>query len=203
MDIGTLKKVAPAPAKELCEDLQLDDEAKAFLLEGQDVQAYIKGLIDAGMLEAACKVLARALPRREAVWWACVCARRALPTDAPAQLAQTLAAAEAWVYKPADEIRRGAYAKAEEVGLLTPSAWAAMAAFWADGSMGPPDAPAVPAPAHLTAIAVGGAMALAAVADPEPDNIMAAWESFLTRGLDIAQGGNGRLPDDPPAQAAG
>ena len=203
MDIGTLKKVAPAPAKELCADLQLDDEAKAIMLEGQDILAFIKGLIDAGMHEAACKVLARALPRREAVWWACVCARGVLPTDAPEPLAQTLAAAEAWVYKPADEIRRDAYAKAEAVGLLTPPAWAAMAAFWADGSMGPPDAPVVPAPAHLTAIAVGGAMALAAVVDPEPEKIPVAWESFLTRGLDIAQGGNGRLPDDPPARPAG
>lgn len=203
MDIGTLKKVAPAPAKELCAELQLEDEAKAILLEGQDVQAFIKGLIDAGMLEAACKVLARALPRREAVWWACLCARCAMPPDAPDQLAQTLAAAEAWVYKPADDIRRAAYAKAEAIGLLTPPAWAAMAAYWADGSMAPPDAPMVPAPAHLTAIAVGGAMALAAVVDPAPDKIPAAWEGFLTRGLDIAQGGNGRLPDDPPAQSAG
>jgi hypothetical protein len=72
------------------------------------------------------------LPRREAVWWACGCARRLLG-DLPKDQAAGLLAAEAWVYQPDDEHRQAAL----DIGIRGDSkdaqTWLALAAGWSGG----------------------------------------------------------------------
>jgi hypothetical protein len=153
-------------------------------------------LIRGGLLTDAVRFLAHALPRREAVWWACTCARFTLPPAAPPDVVAALQASEAWVFQSTEENRRAAMEKAEAAGLDTPSAWSAVSVFWSGGSMAPPDAPPVPPAKRLFATAVTSTILLAAV-QTEPHLADQKYRRFLEAGIDIAQGGSGR-----PAQAS-
>jgi hypothetical protein len=104
-------------------------------------------------------------------------------------------AAEEWVRKQTDEIRRAAFAHAERGGFGTAEAWAAVAAFWSGDSMAPPDQPKVPPGPHLGSTAAAGSIALASVRT-HPDRREARARRFLESGRDIAGGGAGRLPPE-------
>lgn len=152
---------------------------------------YLTLLMDGQRHIDAVRFLARALPKREATWWACLAARRALGENPKAELLQALAAAERWVYTPTEENRRLCLAAAEATGFASPASWAAMAAFWSAGSMAPPDVPAVPPAEHLTGKAVAGAVLLSAVLE-QPHLAADKYRLFLAQGIDIACGGDGR-----------
>lgn len=145
-----------------------------------------------GALVEACQLTAHAMPKREAVWWACMCARsvpdpQILPVDAAA-----LEAAEAWVRRPEELVRRAALAAAEAAAFRSAEAWAAMGAFWSGGSMAPEGQPVVPAGEHLTGHAIGGGVVLAGIRRA-PQDMEARLKRFLTSARDIAGGGAGRM----------
>ena len=90
----------------------------------------------------AVRLCAHALPRREAVWWACMCARGVPPQALPAADIAALNAAETWVRKPGDEaLRRAAWDAAQATDFRSPEAWAAVGAFWSGGSLSPEGQP--------------------------------------------------------------
>ena len=149
-------------------------------------------LAAAGFLPEAATLIAHALPKREAVWWACMCARHTAPLDV-LPLAELCAAAETWVRKQTDESRRAAFEMAQTLGLDTPEAWAAVGAFWAGDSMAPLGQPKVPPAPHLTGTAIAGSVNLAAVRG-DPLRRDARLARFLDSARDIAAGGAGRLP---------
>jgi hypothetical protein len=156
-----------------------------------DVPAAVAALRAADMAGEAARLVAFALPKREAVWWACMCAR-AVPAPVGPEDMKALELAEAWVFKPADETRRQAFAHAQAAEFGTPEAWAAVAAFWSGDSMAPLGQPVVPPTANLAGTAVAGSVALAAVRiSPEKRN--ARLERFLDSAAEIAGGGSGRL----------
>ncbi len=97
-----------------------------------------------------------------------------------------LAAAEKWVRDPSDENRRAAYSLAEELEMETPASWTGVAAFYSDGSMGPPDVPPVPPGEDLTGKAVNGGITIAAYDDPA--NLMKRKQAYTELGLKIAAG---------------
>ncbi|MGJ0486961.1 MAG: DUF6931 family protein [Methylomicrobium sp.] len=148
-------------------------------------------LLEQQLYSDAIRFLARALPKREATWWACICARGIMTQDTPPAMRAALEAAEQWVYKPTEANRRLADAAARATSFDGPAAWAAMAAFWSEGSMAPEDAPAVPPADNLTGKAVAGAVMLAAVME-QPEKAQDKYRFFLEQGVDIANGGNGR-----------
>jgi hypothetical protein len=120
-------------------------------------------LIEHAHFQDATRVLAHALPRRVAVWWACRCVRAVLDDRASPQDVAALQAAETWIREPSEEHRRASMTAAEATELCTPAGWVAVAAFWSGGSLAPPDVPAVPPGACLSTHAVSGAVMLAAV----------------------------------------
>src|SRR5882762_491792 len=77
---------------------------------------FLRTLVAAGKIADAVTFCAYLLPRREAVWWACGCARTLLGDIAQSRAA-CLLAAEAWVYQPDDEHRQAAL----EVGIQSDS----------------------------------------------------------------------------------
>jgi len=191
-DLVSLNKVLIPKAAVICQDIQLDQQALKCLESDPGPVEFLNALITRQLYPDAVRFLARALPKREAVWWACLSARSSL-ADNPAQnLPQALEAAEAWVYKPTEPHRRQANVAAQIASFENPAAWAAMAAFWSDGSMAPEDAPVVPPAESLTAKAVAGAVMLAAVQN-QPEKANDKYLFFLEQGADIANGGNGRL----------
>ncbi len=147
----------------------------------------------AGFLLEATRLVAHALPKREAVWWACMCAAHTAPLDLLEPDRQAREAAEGWVRQQTEAQRRSAMQHAEASGFATPEAWAAVAAFWSGDSMAPEGQPAVPPAAHLTGTAVAGAVALSSVRG-DPTRQPARLKRFLESGRSIAAGGPGRLP---------
>ena len=153
---------------------------------------FLQHLMDERNFEAAVKFLAFALRTREAVWWACVCARMELQDPIAEDVANALVAAETWVRKPTDEHRREAFARAQAAKFESPAAWAAVGAFWSGGSMGPADVPEVPPATHLLGVAISGAIMLAAV-QFQPELADERRERYVAAGVNIANGGNGRV----------
>lgn len=186
-----LRKIAQSTA-EICALLTLSGPAQALLEPELPPGEFIDRLCAAGLWSDAIRFLAHALPKREAVWWACLAARAALDQDAPVPQAEVVAAAEAWVYQPVEENRRAAMAKAEAAGHNNPASWAAIAAFWSGGSLTAPDAAPVAPGEQLTAMAAAGAVQVAAV-HREPQRAEEKYRLFIAQGLDIARGGNGRI----------
>jgi hypothetical protein len=168
-------------------------EATEAIRDSADVAAAVDRLESAGFLLEATRFVAHALPKREAVWWACMCATHTAPADLPDPDRKAREAAEDWVRQQGDKPRRGAWALAETSGFATPEAWCAVAAFWCGDSMAPEGQPAVPPAPHLPALAVAGAVALASVRG-DPTRQQARLRRFLESGRNIAAGGPGRLP---------
>lgn len=185
-------KLAAAELKTVLERAELAPDAARIAAGCADVPAAVGALVEAGMVNDAARLVAHALPKREAVWWACMCAR-ATETAPPPADAEALLAAETWVRKPEETNRRRAMAKAEAAGFRTPESWAAIGAFWSGGSMAPEGQPVVPPGDHLTGLAIAGAVALAAVRK-HPERAEATLRSFLASAFDIAAGGAGRIP---------
>ncbi len=185
-----LAKVEAKTAMIIGQMIELEDEARNLLKDSQTPGAYIQLLQDNKMYPDAIRFLAMALPKREAVWWACVAARTMLPKEGAPQEVATLSAAEAWVYQPTEENRRQAMDYAEAAEFKTASSWSAVAAFWSAGSMAPPEAPVIPPAPDLTAKAVTGAVLLA-VASADPEELDPSYKRMLGIGLNIAEGGKG------------
>jgi len=192
-----LRKIV-RPTGEICALVALSEPAQALLTPEIAPGDFIELLCAGGLWADAVRFLAHALPKREAVWWACLAVRGALPADAPPAQAKSVEAAEAWVYQPTEEHRRAAMAAGDAAGADCPARWAAIAAFWSGGSVTAAGAPPVPPGETLTAMAVAGAVQIAAV-QREPARAEEKYRRFIAQGLDIAQGGNGRLAAAPAA----
>jgi hypothetical protein len=188
----TLPKLA-APLSPLLPRLELDPSAASSLNGATTAAEGILRLEAAGLRNEAARLAAHALPKREAVWWGCMCARAVPDPSLPAVDLAALAAAEAWVRKPGDDaLRRAAMEAAQRTGFRTPEAWAAVGAFWSGGSMAPPGQPEVPPPDHLTGVAISGGVVLAAVRI-RPERAQDRLARFLASAREIAAGGAGRI----------
>jgi hypothetical protein len=189
MSNGTWARVTAKTAAEVCKLCTLGDEAKALLRDGQTPKQFFDALMEKKQYLDAIRLLAVALPKREAVWWACLCARQAHGANPPPKIAAALAAAEKWVADPSEENRRAAQAAAEAAEMKTPAGCAAMGAFWSGGSLAPPHVPAVPPGEQLTGHGVAGAVMLAAVLI-EPEKAAEKHRAFLDLGVNVASGTN-------------
>ena len=183
-ELAALRPVValPAAAAAAVNDCRLVTEALDVLEAG-------------GFLMEASRLLAYALPKREAVWWACMCAAHTAPPDLPEADRLAREAAEHWVRQQGDENRRAAMRQAEATTLEAPEGWAAIAVFWSGETIGPEDQPPVPPPPHMTGKAVAGTVYLAAVRS-DPSRLNTRLKRFLESGRNIAAGGPGRLPPE-------
>src|SRR5262249_59914719 len=93
----TLVKLNTTELATLTPHLALDHEA-AMATEGcRQVAEALDHLEAAGFLTEATRLIAHALPKREAVWWACMCAIHTAPADLPPADRVAREAAEDWV----------------------------------------------------------------------------------------------------------
>jgi hypothetical protein len=193
----TLIKFAGRDLVTLLPRLNLPPATAEAVRNGVPVPDALALLEADGFLLPAARLIAFALPRREAVWWACMCALHTAPPDLPSPDRLAREAAENWVRQQTDAQRRTAMEHAETNDFASPEAWAAVAAFWSGESMAPAGQPAVPPPPHLTGTAVAGAVALAATRG-DVLRQKARLLRFLESGRNIAAGGVGRLAAEEP-----
>jgi hypothetical protein len=193
----TLTKLAGVELATVVERAALAPEAQAPLQGCTDIGDAIVRLEAAGFASEAVRMLAHALPKREGVWWACMCAANTTPADLPEPARLARETAELWVRQQKDEQRRAAMAHAEASGFRTPEAWSGVAAFWSGDSLSPVGLPPVPPPPHAVGAAVSGAVALSGVRG-DIKRHAERLKRFLESGRNIAACGPGRMPPEAP-----
>jgi hypothetical protein len=164
--------------------LTLSDDARALLKASDNVRRFLDELLRRGLGADALAVVARALPKRYVVAWACDCFKSALVQDpAPSDVDRAgLALAQQWLSEPSEDNRRAALEFAEHGEFGSPGAWIAASAGWNGGSLLPRGYDPVPPPDHLPATAAVAALRLAAARRPD---YAAAIGGFVTRALQI------------------
>ena len=76
--MSELKKIKAKTASEICGKYEQAAEILPLLSEGMSPGDFIDKLVEDDRLQEASRFLAHALPKREAVWWACLCVREAM-----------------------------------------------------------------------------------------------------------------------------
>jgi hypothetical protein len=164
---------------------ELGEEAMALLSPDLHPLDFVALLMEKALYPDAVRFIAHALPKREAVWWAWVCARRAAGENPQPKIKGALDATERWIAQPNEDHRRMAMAAAQKAELGTAAGCSGLAAFFSGGSLAPPDAPAVPPGEFLAAKAVSGAVIFAAVAK-EPERAPEKFRSFVAQGVEVS-----------------
>jgi hypothetical protein len=161
----------------------LSDDARERLDQGVNVRTYLDRLLNEALSADGVTIIARMLPRKYAIAWACDCFEAAAAGQELDPIERSgLSAAKRWLADPTEEHRRAAMDLAERLGYATPGAWLAAAAGWAEGSLAPPDVTAVPPPDTLAGEAVSAALKLLAAADRE--HFTERLEQYARRALD-------------------
>jgi hypothetical protein len=188
----TFTKLAVDDLATLLRRAALSPEAAASLAGCTDVAQALDRLESEGFASEAVRVLAHALPKREGVWWACVCAAHTTPADLSDADELARLSAEQWVRQQKDALRRDAMSHAEAGGFMSAEAWSAIAAFWSGESLAPPGARTVPPLPEQTGTAVAAAVTLASVRG-DGQRFAERLQRFLDSGRDILSGGTGRM----------
>jgi hypothetical protein len=163
---------------------ELGEEAMALLRPEMHPLDFVALLMEKALYPDAVRFIAHALPKREAVWWGWVCARRAAGDNPQPKIKAALDATEKWIAQPSEDNRRSAMAAAQKAELGTAAGCAGLAAFFSGGSLAPPEAPVVPPGEFLSAKAVSGAVIFAAVAK-EPERAPERFRSFVAQGVEV------------------
>lgn len=165
---------------------ELGEEAMALMKPEQHPLEYVDLLMSKSLYPDAVRFVAHALPKREAVWWGWMSARRGSGENPPPKIKAALEATERWIAQPNDENGRLAKAAADTAKIETAAGCAGLAAFFSGESLGPPDLPAVPPGPYLAAKAVSGAVNLAAMSG-EPKQAPEKFKSFVAQGVDVTK----------------
>ncbi len=176
--------------QELSHKAALSEAGLAALGYASGPQDLLATLIQAGQPQDAISALAQMLPRRQAVWWACLAVR--LIPDLASRPAELLAVeiGESWVQgQRVDDTERAA-AAAELCPFESPAGLVALATAWAGPSLAPRGQQAVPPAPHLTGAAVRGALILT-VHDPAIAGRIGMADLFAI-GTALMQGDVGR-----------
>lgn len=197
-----LKKIPPEPAARMLAMTNTKLQTPISAPASAPVGVVLTELESKAAKIDILRLLASALPPREATWWACLAARDIIGAN-PKTVPPPLLAAEAWVFKPSEENRIAVHDAFETAEMEDDTSFCAMAALYADGTLGPGELNQTPAPVNGVAAAVLAMNMIALRAQPE--RFALNMELLIDRGLDIARGGNGRVMagSDARSQAKG
>jgi len=187
------KKVSADKASHITRNCDLPVEALALLTEEMRPEAYILALSGAKRWMDAAQVMAHVLPRREAVWWACMCAQTMdlMSREKGEQLA--LSTAEKWVFQPTEAHRDEAFRVAQESTTNGNGTLCALAV-----AMGAETPPAPENAVRLDGSAFPGiifAIVVTAASEGDGSRLNERLQESLQRGQEIACGGNGKLEE--------
>jgi hypothetical protein len=193
MSLANANKRGAVTAVEVCKCFQLGKGSRALLREELSPQEFAALLLEHGQYADALKLVAHALPVREAIWWACRCARQTLAEDASDAEQEAVAVAEKWVAEGDDATRRAALAAGDAAGAATAAGGAALAVFYSGDSLALPDAaPVYPADYSAARLAAGSVLSAANTLDPS--KTAENFRTFITQGIAMMQPSPGRTP---------
>ena len=111
---------------------------------------------------AEIEFLSFALPKRCAVWWLIVCARKL--TELREEEMSVLELGQKWVIDPTDKNRRMVFAAAREEDPGRPAHWVGSAAYFSGGSIAPENSPTVAPQDRVTGQCVHAGITMAGLA---------------------------------------
>jgi hypothetical protein len=193
-----LRKIPAEPAAKLLAGANTKLQTRHGLPASAPVSAVLAELERLAAKIDMLRLLSVALPPREATWWACLAARDLIGPEAR-QVPPPLAAAERWVFKPTQEHRQTARDAFETAEQDDDTAYCAMAALYADGTLGPGDMNQHAAPPNGVSAAVFAMNLIAMRANV--DRMQLYLDVLIDRALDIARGGNGKVEAGQGAKA--
>ena len=175
---------------QVCHGLALSDAARAALADDPSPACFLDALSAAECHEDAVQFLAHAMPRVDAVRWACDCARAAGGDTLPVVASVALAAALRWAAAPSAQRCQDAAEVAEAEGMQDEGAarFVALAAAWSGDSLVAEGLPPTPPPEGLGSAAVAAAVMIAA-ATGEPAQMGERYRDFIARGMGVARMG--------------
>lgn len=182
--VSAFDPASQTSASSFTRQLALSSDAVAVIAAGGNVRRCLDQLLELGLSADALAVVARTLPKRYVVAWACECFKGAL-ASAPSVTSVDragLALAQQWLSDPTEEKRRAALDFAEAGEFGTPGAWIAASAGWNDGSLLPRGYDPIPPPDHLPAEAAVAALRFTA---SQSSDYAGAIAGFITRALQI------------------
>ena len=189
--MSSLSRVKAQSAGDLLQHFELSEEGESVAVIDAAPMKVINNLVAAESYHDAVTMLAHALPKREAVWWACLAAKKTMDTGTELNVAAA-SAAELWVREPTEPNRQVAKKLGERAKNKTAAGWAATAASWCAGSMVDEGDMMVAPPDYLYAHAVAASVTLAAVA-AGPELMADSYQLFIRQGFDLANGGTGQV----------
>ena len=148
---------------------------------------YLQRLLAQGLVRDARHFLAHAMPRRRALWWACLCAHDVRHTVEDAGFDEVLQIAARFVQWPAESTRRAAQRELHSRPLNSFSAHLAAAVFFSQGSVALPHAEPIPAPPAVLGRLVSTVVYLAATRKNIREYVHCMRE-YVELGREIAQG---------------
>jgi hypothetical protein len=186
------KKIAAETVSDIIDVDVLSTGSQALLTPEMRPETYIRELVRAEKWLDAANVMAHALPRREAVWWACLCAKKTKKPPPESNERSALSAAVKWVYKPTDENRQEAFRLAQVGDPESPGTLAALAAAYSSEVLPLPGEQHVDVDKAVFPKIVFAIVVMAAN-EAGKDQIDGRLQSFLLSGEEIAQGGTGKI----------
>jgi hypothetical protein len=183
-----LVRIAGMRPMRVCEGIEVSELAREALADDPTPTGYLTTLLVAESYDDAVRFLAHALPRADAVRWACECARAGRDGALPPAAEAALAAARRWAATQHAQHCRDAADAAEAEGMKNEGAarFAALAAAWSGESLAPEGLPpAAPAP-DLGALAVAASLTIAA-RTAEPAGVGERYRERLSRGILMAR----------------
>jgi hypothetical protein len=187
--VGKLPLVPAPKAEEVCKHCKPAEAALTLLRPDMTPGQYLFVLLDNQLYEDAVGFLAHALPKREAVWWACQCVRSVPAACSPPKAVAAVEAAARWARDPNEGNRQATLPPAEALEFDTAAGCVALAALRSCGYYGPPPSkPVIPPNEWLTAQAVSEAVQTAveeAGGDPAGH-----YRKCLALGIEVGNGTN-------------
>ncbi len=179
--------------------VDLGDLARELAHSDPQPNSYLKLLLREGLVRDARHFLAHALPRRRALWWACLCASDVLSlAEKQEDLSSSVKVVAEFVRWPGESRRRRAETIFRRQRSNTLAAQLAGAAFYSTGSIAPPEAHTHPAPPSVLGKFVSVSVYLAATRKNIRQYVHHMRE-YIHLGEQIALGQN-LWPQDSPSE---
>jgi hypothetical protein len=188
------KKVTAKTAREIVGPGTLEPDSAELLDAEIPPESFIRTLVEKEKLQDAVKVMTRALPPREAVWWACVCARKMAALAEDKVETEAIEAAEAWVYEPSEKNRERAFNVVKDNDSNGAGMMCALAAAFSAGNAPLGQGQHLDLDPGVFSQIVNGVVMVSA-AEKKGKAIKDRLRTYLLSGEDIAQGGNGDIKD--------
>jgi hypothetical protein len=182
-----LPRITAARARDICRHYRVKSELEPLLADDPSPLAFLDRLLfQERHLTDAIDFLAHGLPKREAVWWGCLCLQSTWNVAAlHTEHHLALRAAVRWALEPKEELRRAAEQPGNQVGVGMPSGCLALAVFESGESIQPADQPIVSPHPQATAQGVRNALHLLAAKLPATQ-VQSAYRQFVALGIGLA-----------------